>query len=45
MVRRYGLVGEGVSLGVGFEVSKDHTKPLPFLLLACGSELSTRLLL
>ena len=26
-IRRYGLVGGGVSLGVDFKVSKVHTRP------------------
>lgn len=29
-IRKYGLVGEGVSLGVGFEVVKAHSVPSEF---------------
>jgi hypothetical protein len=38
-IRRYGLVGGGVSLGMGFAFSKGHTVPclVLFLLPACGS--------
>ena len=46
-VRRYGLAGGGVSLRVGFEVSKAHTRPSLVLSLppTCGSDVSSQLLL
>ena len=41
-IRRYGLVGGSVSLGVGVEVSKAHAK---LRISASGSEWSSQLLL
>jgi len=45
-IRRYGLVGGGVSLEVGFEISKAHTRPTlgSSLPPVCGSEVSSQLL-
>ena len=42
-VRRYALAGGGVSLRVGFEVSKAHTRPSLVLSLppTCGSDVSS----
>jgi hypothetical protein len=38
-IRRCGLAGEGVSLGVGFKISKDwHHCQCLFLPLTCGSK-------
>lgn len=28
-IRRYGIIGEGVSLGVGFEIAKALSRPSP----------------
>jgi hypothetical protein len=33
-IRRYGLVGGGITMGVGFEVSKAHIRPTVPLLAA-----------
>lgn len=39
-IRRFGLIGRGISVGVGFEVSKPHDTPVsflyPFLPLPCS---------
>lgn len=46
-MRRYGLVEEGMSLGVSFEVSKTHAVPslLSLCLMSVDQDVSSRLLL
>lgn len=46
-IRRCHLIGGGVSLGLGFEASKTHDRfnLALFLLCACGSDVSSQLLL
>lgn len=44
-IRRYGLVGRGMSLGVGFKVSKAHAGNPSCLPSTCGLGVSSKLLL
>jgi hypothetical protein len=45
MIKRCGLVGEGVSLGVYLEVLKGHTRSSLSLSPTCGSDTGSQLLL